>query len=104
MGIKGIFEAWKTTGSDILEGRIDATSAKAVGASIFIRNSWQQFKICHHDNWGDDRFPWKLHENRPVGSRRGAVDNWISVDEFPSLKEARSTVIKKLRTGRILAR
>jgi hypothetical protein len=99
MSIKGIYEAWKLPGGKEVEGRIGAKEAKSIGARIFVCNSWQQFTIHHRDNWGDDRFSWKMHENQPVGSTRGAVDNWVEIDSFPSLREARAEVLKRVRAG-----
>lgn len=85
-----LYEAWRLPGFDAWqEGEISATEAKAVGAIIKIKGVAREFRLKYESRWGDDRFPWKLRENQPVGTL-GAEDNFIEVNEFSTMTAARA--------------
>lgn len=98
--MRGIYESWKLPGDQPVEGRIGAREAKAVGAVIYIAGPARRFKVYHHDNWGDLRFPWVVYELVGVGSRGGDFTDEY-VDDFASLSEARAHAIEQaLPSGR----
>lgn len=94
----GIYEAWRLPGSDWQEGEISATEAKALGATIKVKGAAREFHVKFNDKWGDDRFPWKLRENQPVGTL-GAEDNFVEVNEFSTMTSARAEA-RALARGR----
>jgi hypothetical protein len=85
----GLYEAWRLPGGIEQEGEISATEARTLGAAILIAGAARKFIVKCRDNWGDDRFPWKLLENRPVGTL-GAEDNYEEIDEFSTMTAARA--------------
>ena len=82
---KGVYESWKSPGCREEEGLPTATKAKLWRASIYIGSSVRGFRI-HYLHSHDD-FPWQLSENWPVGERE-AVDNYLLLSEFSSMREA----------------
>ena len=87
---------WRLPGERAVNGPISAREAKAVGATIFVSGAATKFEIYHKDNWGDERFPWRLSRVIGVGSERPGEMS-VAVDEFGSLREA-------MREARKLAR
>lgn len=85
-----LYEAWRLPGFDAWqEGEISATEAKAIGAIIKVKGVAREFHLKYESRWGDDRFPWKLRENQPVGTL-GAEDNFVEVNEFSTMTAARA--------------
>lgn len=88
--MRGIYEAWKLPGSDEEEGSISSTEAKPIGATIIIAGLYRKFRI-----WWDerslcyDRGCWRLEERNVVGARHPA-EEWIALDEFRSLRQAKA--------------
>lgn len=80
---------WRLPGGDWIEGVPTAREVKAVGAKIRVaaRSGLHKFDVSHKDNWGDERFPWRVSSVLVVGTNRPAESS-ICLDEFPSLRAA----------------
>lgn len=76
---------WSTPGEKPQEGLPSARAAKAVGATIVIASACLRFHVYHHDNWGDERFSWRLVRLSGMGDG-GEIST--PVDEFASMREA----------------
>jgi hypothetical protein len=87
---------WRSPGGPWTEGSISAKEAKAIGATITVTGNGKRFEINHKDNWGDERFPWRLFGVIAVGEHRSA-DSALQIDEFPSLRESVTAARKMAR-------
>lgn len=92
----GVYETWKIPGVPEVEEAITATKMKTLGAVILIRSASRKFRIEYYHK--ADR-AWCLLENHPVGSR-GAVDNFLALAWFSSLKAARTRACELLTESR----
>lgn len=78
----GVRVGWCLPGSEITWGSISAREAKPIGAKIVIDGPGGRFIVYHHDNWGDERSPWRLTRRTPED------DDTEVMDEFSQMRDA----------------
>lgn len=90
-----LYEAWRLPGQDAWqEGEISASEAKTLGAVIKVKGASREF----HVEYDGRELPWSLLENQPVGTP-GAVDNFVPLDAFSTMTEARAVARMLARGG-----
>lgn len=90
--------SWSMPGCPPEDGLITAKELKPIGARIHIHCGGYYFMVDHHDNWGDERFPWRLMHRVVVG-QNAPSENWDVLEEFPSLASALKEAKRIIREG-----